>query len=90
MQLEATIGTLGKKAGYPRSYENISPLLYLTTLPGRILAALLYVATLIVDKLPAGIRMNILSRWPRAIAMIILRAVNPKKLNQIQASRKTK
>lgn len=90
MQLEATIGSLGEKAGYPRSYSHINPLVYLAILPGRILAAMLYVATFIVDKLPAGIRMNILSKWPRAIAMIILRVVNPKKLNQIRASRNTK
>jgi hypothetical protein len=87
MQLEATVGAWGKKAGYPKSYGSVNPWIYLTTLPGRSLAALLYIATLIVDKLPSGIRMNILSRWPRAIAMAILSLVNPKKLNQIRANR---
>lgn len=75
--LDATIGSLAEKAGYNRKYRKQPVTIYLMTIPGRTLAAMLFIATKVIDKLPAGLRMNILSKWPRKIGLTILSVINP-------------
>jgi hypothetical protein len=53
-------------------------------MPGRAIAAMLYIATQMADKLPANIRMNILSKGPRVLGKTFLRIFNPKKLEEMK------
>jgi len=81
--LEYTAGTTGIKAGYQLSKTRFSWLTPVQALPGRAIAAALYLATLVVDKLPATIRMNLLSKGPRVLGKLFLRLFNPTKLKEI-------
>ncbi len=85
--LDATVGKLAAEAGYGNSYSGGVSAAALAALPGRFLAAGLAIATRVVDKLPAGIRMNILSKGPRAAAMLIYRVFRPQKLEAIRRER---
>ena len=82
-QLDYTAGSLADKIGYERVYHDFGFAVVLQTLPGRTIAALLYLATQLVDKLPSSIRMNILSKGPRALGTAFLKVFNPKKLREM-------
>lgn len=85
--LDATVGKLAAEAGYKNDLNGGLPVTALAALPGRFLAALLAFATRVVDKLPARVRMNILSKGPRAAAMLIYRVFRPQKLEAIRRER---
>ncbi|MFA5417111.1 MAG: sulfotransferase [Bacteroidales bacterium] len=82
--LDYTIGPLAEQAGYKRKYTQFNTVIALKAIPGKSIATFLRTATRIVDKLPASIRMNILSKGPLAIATAYLKLFNPKKLEQIK------
>ncbi len=87
MLLDQTLGPMAEQAGYERKYKAFMPLIALQVLPGRCLAAFIYLATIMVDKLPANVRMNILSKGPRAVAFFLLSIFNPAKLEEIKKRR---
>jgi len=89
-QLDYTVGRYARQAQYQQKYTHFGVGMALRVLPGRTIAALLYVATQVVDKLPSSIRMTILSKGPRVLGKAFLRVFNPKKLaemNRLENSR---
>ncbi len=82
--LDFTVGELGEKAGYRRKFHDSGIKIALQAMPGRAIAAMLYIATQMADKLPATIRMNILSKGPRVLGKTFLRIFNPKKLEEMK------
>ncbi|MDP2722974.1 MAG: sulfotransferase [Bacteroidales bacterium] len=81
--LDYTVGAYAEKSGYQKINHHFSPVIALQALPGRAIAALLYVATQTADKLPASLRMTILSKGPRLLGNTFLRIFNPKKLKEM-------
>ena len=82
--MDATIGNVAEKAGYELKYKNFNLWISLAALPGRTYAALLYVATIIVDHLPYKIRMAILIKGPLFLAKIYLSIFKPEKLKDLK------
>ena len=82
--MDTTLGNTAEKAGYNREYKNFNLWISLTALPGRIYAALLYVATVVVDHLPYKIRMAILIKGPLFLAKIYLSIFKPDKLKDLK------
>ncbi|MFK5856792.1 MAG: sulfotransferase [Bacteroidota bacterium] len=82
--MDITVGSTAKKAGYLREYNNFNLWIGLSALPGRTYAALLYVATIIVDHLPYNIRMAILIKGPLFLAKIYLSIFKPEKLKDLE------
>jgi len=82
--MDATIGSTAEKAGYTLEYKKFNIWISLAALPGRIYAAMLYVATIIVDRLPYKIRMAILIKGPLFLAKIYLSIFKPDKLKNLQ------
>ncbi|PKP26438.1 MAG: hypothetical protein CVU06_03530 [Bacteroidetes bacterium HGW-Bacteroidetes-22] len=73
--LDCTVGRLASEAGYEPMSVHANLKIHVSALPGRLLAATLFVATKVVDKLPVGLRMNILSKWPRKAGMFVFSIV---------------
>lgn len=82
--LDFTLGKYSELAGYERKFKNHGPVTALVALPGRTHAALLYVATIIVNKFPYKLRYTILNKGPIALARFYLSIFNPKKLEKLQ------
>ncbi len=82
--MDYTIGSYAEKAGYIRKYRKNNILIKIAAFPGRSYAALLYVATIAVDKLPYKLRSWILIKGPMVIASFYLRVFNPKKLDSFE------
>lgn len=85
--LDSTVGRMASEAGYEPGLGKVTLLVIIAALPGRILAAALYVATKIVDRLPVGVRMNILSKWPRKLGMFVISVVNKERYKQLKQKR---
>ncbi len=81
--MDITIGKIAEKSGYCRAYPNFNLLIYLMALPGRTYAALLYVATIIVDSFPYKLRMLILIKGPLFLAKFYLSIFNRQKLKEL-------
>ncbi len=83
-----TAGKYADELNYQRKYTNFNAAVIIKSLPGIILARMIYIATWIVDKFPYKLRMNILSKWPRALASAFLRVFHPKKYKELSNSNK--
>ena len=82
--MDYTIGSIAEKAGYEREYVKFNLWIVLAALPGRFYAALLYVATIIVDQFPYKLRMAILIKGPLFLAKIYLSIFKPEKLRNLK------
>ena len=78
-----TVGTLAEEAGYERKYKKTSPATSIRALPGIFLARFLAFLTVLVDRLPYKLRINILNKWPLRIAMFYLRIFRPGKVKEV-------
>lgn len=83
--MDQTAGSLAEKAGYQRKYININPLFSFVAFPGRLYAATLYVATVIVDRFPYKLRMAILIKGPLVLAKLYLSVFNRKKYKELDS-----
>ncbi len=81
--MDLTAGEIAEQSGYKREYTSFSLWIYILAFPGRFYAALLYLATKIVDSFPYKIRMAILIKGPLFLAKIYLSVFNRKKLNEL-------
>ncbi len=81
--MDATAGKIAEQAGYQRAYKKFNLWIYLNSLLGRLYAALLYVATIIVDSFPYKLRMAILIKGPLLLAKIYLSIFNPAKMKEL-------
>lgn len=82
--MDATAGKIAEQAGYEREYKKFNMWIWLYSIPGRLYAGLLYIATIIVDKFPYKPRMAILIKGPLFLAKVYLSIFNPKKLREMQ------
>lgn len=81
--MDQTLGKYAEMAGYQRKYSNYNLIISIAALPGRFIAAMLSLATKIVDTFPYKLRYLILNKGPLAIARIYYRLTNPKKLESL-------
>lgn len=81
--MDATAGKTAEQAGYERKYKRFKLWISLMAFPGRLYAALLYIATMIVDLFPYKLRIAILIKGPLLLAKIYLSIFNPKKLSEM-------
>lgn len=82
--MDSTAGKIAEEAGYQRVYKKFNLMVYLSALPGRIYAGLLYLATIIVDTFPYKLRMIILIKGPLFLAKIYLHIFKPSKMKEMQ------
>ncbi len=88
-QIQLADYTAGKYAnilGYKRESEKASPNIKVIAQPGIAYAHLLSYATKVIDHFPYRIRMNILNRWPLALALFVMRIFNPEKYKEVKDS----
>lgn len=76
-------GKTAEEAGYERKYFRASLATRLRALPGMFLARTLAFLTLIVDRLPYRLRINILNKWPLKVALLYLRIFRPGKVKEV-------
>ena len=76
--LDFAAGGAADEAGYVRRHSSFSLTLKLKALPGIGLAHFLAFLTRIVDRLPYRMRINILNKWPLAIALFYSRFIKRK------------
>ncbi len=81
--LDFTIGKVAEKAGYEREYTEFNIWISIIAFPGRLYAALLYIATIVIDTFPYKLRMAILIKGPLLLAKIYLSLFNRKKLKEL-------
>ncbi len=82
--LDATLRHIADQAGYERKYRGINIWICIQALPGRIYAALLYLATIIVDLFPYKLRIAILIKGPLLLSKIYLYLFNRKKYRELE------
>lgn len=82
--MDTTVGKVAEEAGYQRAYTKFNLWIFLASLPGRIYAGLLYLATIIVDTFPYKLRMIILIKGPLFLAKLYLSMFNPNKMKEMQ------
>jgi len=78
-----TAGDLAEEAGYERKYKKASLITKTRALPGIFLARFLAFLTVLVDRLPYKLRINILNRWPLRIALFYLKIFRPGKVKEV-------
>lgn len=83
--MDYTAGYIAEESGYEREYKGFNPWISIIALPGRTYAALLYIATIIVDSFPYKIRMAILIKGPLFLAKAYLSIFNRKKLRELDS-----
>lgn len=88
--LEATMGRMAGETGYFPKYEKLSCAIHLQAIPGRVLAALLRYMTCLINVFPVGLRMNILSRWPRKIGLVLFFVINRTRYLEMRKRTETK
>ncbi len=81
---DLAVGDIAEEAGFPRRYNHFGPAWYLRALPGIMLAYTLAILTKIVDKMPYRLRMNVLNKWPLALAGTYLRIFRPAKYKELR------
>lgn len=81
--MDQTAGKIAEESGYTREFTGVNLSYQLMALPGRTYAAMLYVATIIIDKFPYKLRMAILIKGPLFLAKIYLSVFNRKKLKEL-------
>ncbi|MEJ5302590.1 MAG: sulfotransferase [Bacteroidales bacterium] len=69
--LEISAGKYAEKAGYSHEFKKHPRKYKLMAFPGRLLAQDIFFLTKIINRLPAGLRMAILSKLPRKIALCV-------------------
>jgi sulfotransferase family protein len=82
--LDATVGKIAEQSGYKREYKNTNIWICLLALPGRVYAAILYLATIIVDLFPYKLRTAILIKGPLLLSKIYLFTFNRKKYRELE------
>ncbi len=86
-QIKIADSTAGKYADllhYDKQYKGNNILIKIYASPGISFAKMIYATTWIVDKFPYKLRMNILSKWPLALAKTFLRIFRPVKYKEMQ------
>ena len=81
--MDVTAGQIAEESGYQRKYKKFNLLIWGQSIPGRAYAALLSLATKIVDSFPYKIRMAILIKGPLYLAKLYLSLFNRKKLKEL-------
>ena len=71
--LDFAAGISAEEAGYERHYIFVKPWIMLQAFPGILLAHFLAFLTSIVDRMPYRLRINILNKWPLAVARLYSR-----------------
>lgn len=84
--MDYTIGNIAEEAGYERKYQNSGVIIPFIALPGRTYAALLALATKIVDTFPYKVRSAILIKGPLFLAKLYLSIFNRKKYREMNAA----
>ncbi len=84
--MDHTVGKIAEEAGYERKFLKTGILISLMAFPGRAYAAILYVATMIVDSFPYKIRSAILMKGPLFLAKLYLSVFNRKKYKEMNAA----
>lgn len=84
--LEAGVGSIAFKAGYPLTCKNLSFRYKLMALPGIGLAGVVLGLTAFLNLFPADLRMIILSKLPRRIAVGFFWVFNRKKYHRFKLS----
>lgn len=79
-----TAGRYADILGYEREYKKCNPFIILLALPGITFAQILSCATKIIDHFPYRLRMNILNRWPLALALFVMRIFRPGKYREVK------
>lgn len=87
--LEAGVGSVALKAGYPLTCKNLSIRYKLMALPGISLATVVLGLTAFLNLFPADLRMIILSKLPRRIAVGFFWVFNRKKYHRFKLSADT-
>jgi hypothetical protein len=82
--VDFAVGKIAEEAGYHREFKGFRAGIFLKALPGIFLAYSLAIMTKIVDRMPYRLRMNMLNRWPLAIAGTYLRIFRPEKYKEIR------
>jgi hypothetical protein len=68
--LDYAVGISAEEAGYERHYIFVKYWMMLQAFPGILLAHFLALLTRIVDRMPYRLRINILNKWPLAVARV--------------------
>ena len=84
--MDYTIGSIAEEAGYKRKYLKTGVIIPVIALPGRIYAAILALATRIVDTFPYKVRSAILIKGPLFLAKLYLSIFNRKKYREMNAA----
>jgi hypothetical protein len=87
---DACAGKYAALTGHDRIHRNPGLWNYLRSIPGRLFASFLYMATWTIDRLPYKLRMNILSKAPLIMGRFYLSIFNKKKLREMDERMKAK
>jgi len=83
--MDQTAGRIAEESGYEREYRGTNLWYSILAFPGRAYAAMLYVATKIVDTFPYKIRTAILIKGPLFLAKVYLSIFNRKKYKELSS-----
>ena len=76
-------GKYADKLNYKKKYTHFGLPIVIISLPGIVLAKMIYLATWIVDRFPYKLRMNIMTKWRIALARTFLKIFRPEKFKEI-------